>query len=65
MADGGSEIAGSARLELISGVRLLHPEDAVLEAMLKGWERQQLGGKGLQDKTRVPRNSGGLEFLPG
>jgi hypothetical protein len=34
---------GSARLELVSGVALLREEDAVLEAMLAGWARQQLG----------------------
>jgi len=32
---------GSARLELVEGVHLLHPEDAVFEAMLQGWGRQQ------------------------
>ncbi|MER5354660.1 tyrosine-type recombinase/integrase [Kitasatospora sp. NPDC002551] len=63
MADGRSEIEGSARLELIAGVRLLHPEDAVLEAMLKGWERQQLGGKGLQDKTVGGRRSVVRQFM--
>src|SRR6266540_3422221 len=35
------EPAGSARLELVEGVALLHPEDAVLEAMLRGWGRLQ------------------------
>src|SRR6266545_5123724 len=45
------EPAGSARLELVEGVALLHPEDAVLEAMLRGWERQQRGGRRLQPKT--------------
>nr|BBJ47559.1 hypothetical protein SAVMC3_01880 [Streptomyces avermitilis] len=42
---------GSARLELVEGVRLLHPADAVLEAMLTGWGRQQRGGRHLQEKT--------------
>jgi integrase/recombinase XerC len=45
------EQLGSARLELVDGVALLHPEDAVLEAMLTGWERQQRGGRRLQPKT--------------
>jgi hypothetical protein len=40
------EPEGSARLELVSGVALLREEDAVLEAMLEGWAKQQLGGRG-------------------
>ncbi len=28
---------GSARLVLLIGVTLLHPEDAVFDAMLEGW----------------------------
>ncbi len=47
VASGVLEPAGSARLELVSGVVLLHAEDAVLEAMLEGWAKQQLGGRGL------------------
>lgn len=42
--------AGSARLELVAGVHLLHPEDAVFEAMLTGWSRQQQARR-LQAKT--------------
>lgn len=42
---------GSARLELVDGVALLHPEDAVLDAMLSGWANQQRGGRRLQPKT--------------
>ena len=42
---------GAASLELVNGVTLLHPEDAVLAAMLEGWARQQVGGRRLQ----VPR----------
>ncbi|WP_435599802.1 hypothetical protein [Streptomyces sp. C10-9-1] len=30
---------------------LLHSEDAVFEAMLEGWARQQCGGRRLQLKT--------------
>ncbi|MDX2977405.1 tyrosine-type recombinase/integrase [Streptomyces microflavus] len=41
----------SARLVLLSGVSLLHPEEAVFEAMLEGWERQQRGGRQLQPDT--------------
>ncbi|MFI0037678.1 hypothetical protein ACH4NS_19645 [Streptomyces mutabilis] len=43
--------AGSARLVLLNGVTLLHPEDAVFDAMLEGWTRQQRGGRRLQTKT--------------
>lgn len=32
---------GSARLELVFGAVLLHPEDTVFEAMRTGWARQQ------------------------
>jgi hypothetical protein len=42
---------GAASLELVNGVTLLHPEDAVLAAMLECWARQQIGGRRLQ----VPR----------
>lgn len=34
----------SAQLVLLQGVSLLHPEDAVFEAMIEGWGRQQRGG---------------------
>jgi integrase/recombinase XerC len=37
---------GSARLELLDGVKLLHPEDSVTDAMLRGWGKQQRGGRG-------------------
>jgi site-specific recombinase XerD len=36
---------GSAHLELIAGVRVLHPEDTVVNAMLSGWRKQQIGGR--------------------
>ena len=42
---------GSARLVLLNGMTLLHPEDAVFEAMLESWTRQQRGGRRLQPKT--------------
>ena len=38
---GRADLAGAAHLELISGVVQLRPEDAVLEAMLRGWRAQQ------------------------
>jgi len=51
------EPQGSARLELVNGVALLHPEDAVLEAMLSGWAKQQRGGRRLQPKTIADRQA--------
>lgn len=42
---------GSARVELVQGVRLLHPEDAVFDAMVSGWGKQQLGGRRLGVET--------------
>ena len=38
---------GSARLMLASGVALLRADEAVFDAMLTGWARQQIGGRGL------------------
>ena len=35
-----AEMAGSARLVLVDGVALLHPEDQVFQAMLLGWRNQ-------------------------
>lgn len=58
MAEAGRAPVGSARLELVHGVPLLHPEDAVLEAMLTGWANQLRGGRRLAQSTiagyRVP-----------
>jgi len=49
--------AGSAKLELVEGVTLLHPEDAVFHAMLSGWARQQTA-RGLNaEATIAPRLS--------
>jgi integrase/recombinase XerC len=39
---GQEHIAGSASLCLADGVPLLHPEDQVFEAMLRGWRNQQM-----------------------
>ncbi|PBD02391.1 site-specific recombinase XerD [Streptomyces sp. Ag82_O1-15] len=44
-------ITGAARLELVDGIALLHPEDAVFEAMLSGFAKQQRGGRRLQKRT--------------
>lgn len=38
-------VPGSAHLELVQGVRHLHPEDDMVRAMLSGWAKQQLGGR--------------------
>ncbi|WP_231648621.1 hypothetical protein [Saccharothrix sp. NRRL B-16348] len=51
MDRGRGELPGSARLELVDGVALLHPEDAVLEAMLSGWDKQLRGGRRLNGGT--------------
>ena len=47
---GRGDLAGGAHLELVSGVAQLHPEDAMVEAMLRGWRAQQLA-RGLQQDT--------------
>lgn len=44
------ELAGSAQLELVSGVAHLRPEDALFEAMLRGWRAQQTA-RGLRSET--------------
>jgi integrase/recombinase XerC len=48
------DLDGAAHLELVQGVALLHPEDAVLEAMLRGWRAQQTA-RGLRAKTIAGR----------
>ena len=51
---GRSDLAGAAHLELVSGVVPLRPEDAMVEAMLRGWRAQQKA-RGLRDATVEPR----------
>jgi site-specific recombinase XerD len=51
---GRADLAGAAHLQLISGVVQLRPEDAVLEAMLRGWRAQQTA-RGLREDTIAPR----------
>ena len=51
---GRADLAGAAHLELVSGVVQLRPEDAVLEAMLRGWRAQQTA-RGLREDTIAPR----------
>ena len=48
------DLAGAAHLELVSGVVQLRPEDAMVEAMLRGWRSQQ-AARGLQEETIAPR----------
>lgn len=60
MSKGGLEavkLAGAANLELVSGVAQLRPEDAMFEAMLRGWRAQQKA-RGLHEDT-----IGGRELL--
>ncbi|MDH6502432.1 integrase/recombinase XerC [Streptomyces sp. SAI-149] len=51
------------RMILVDGVALLHPEDAVFDAMLEGWRRQQRGGRRLQPKTIGDRLSVVRRFM--
>jgi integrase/recombinase XerC len=43
-------LAGAASAELVDGVRQLRPEDAMVEAMLRGWRAQQ-AARGLRAET--------------
>src|SRR5881275_481473 len=51
---GRGDLAGVARLELVSGVVQLRPDDAMVEAMLRGWRAQQTA-RGLREDTIAPR----------
>ncbi|MGO8728244.1 MAG: tyrosine-type recombinase/integrase [Streptosporangiaceae bacterium] len=55
------ELAGSAHLELVSGVAHLRPEDAMFEAMLRGWRAQQIA-RGLRSETIDSREQLVLRF---
>jgi integrase/recombinase XerC len=59
---GRADLAGAARLELVSGVVQLRPEDAMFEAMLSGWRAQQ-AARGLRDDTIAPRERLVRRFL--
>ncbi|MFG2004797.1 tyrosine-type recombinase/integrase [Spirillospora sp. NPDC048911] len=59
---GQSDLAGAAHLELVSGVVQLRPEDALFEAMLRGWRAQQ-AARGLQESTIAPRERLVRSFL--
>jgi len=37
----GGDLAGAARLHVVAGAALLHPEEQLFEAMLEGWRAQQ------------------------
>jgi integrase/recombinase XerC len=51
---GRGDLAGAAHLELVSGVAQLRPEEAMLEAMLRGWRAQQKS-RGMRDETVADR----------
>jgi len=59
---GRADLAGAAHLELASGVAQLRPEDAMVEAMLRGWRAQQTA-RGLKDDTIMPRERLMRRFL--
>ncbi len=51
---GRGDLAGAAHLELVPDVVQLRPEDAMVEAMLRGWRAQQ-AARGLREDTRGKR----------
>jgi integrase/recombinase XerC len=51
---GRGDLAGAAHLELVQGVAQLRPEDAMFEAMLRGWRAQQ-AARGLREDTAGKR----------
>lgn len=59
---GRSDVAGAAHLELVSGVVQLRPEEAMVEAMLRGWRAQQ-GARGLREETIAAREQLVRRFL--
>ena len=59
---GRGDLAGAAHLELVSGVVQLRPEDAMFEAMLRGWRAQQMA-RGLREDTIAPRERLVRRFL--
>jgi integrase/recombinase XerC len=56
------DLAGAAHLELVGGVVQLRPEDAIFEAMLRGWRAQQTA-RGLRDDTMAEREQLMRRFL--
>ena len=57
-----ADLAGAAHMELVSGVVQLRPEDAMVEAMLRGWRAQQVA-RGLREDTVEPRERLVRRFL--
>nr|WP_156370937.1 tyrosine-type recombinase/integrase [Nocardia arizonensis] len=55
-------LAGAAHLELVSGVVQLRPEDAMFDAMLRGFRAQQMS-RGLKESTIAPRERLVRRFL--
>ena len=56
------DLAGAAHLELVSGVIQLRPQDAMVEAMLRGWRAQQTA-RGLREETIAERERLVRQFL--
>jgi integrase/recombinase XerC len=59
---GRVDLVGAARLELVSGVAQLRPQEAMFEAMLHGWRAQQTA-RGLREETMAPRERLVRRFL--
>nr|WP_218108711.1 tyrosine-type recombinase/integrase [Streptomyces sp. EN16] len=56
------DLAGAAHLELVSGVAQLRPQDAMVEAMVRGWRAQQ-AARGLREETVTARERLVRRFL--
>jgi hypothetical protein len=56
------DLAGAAHLAMVAGVVQLRPEDAMVEAMLRGWQAQQTA-RGLRDATITAREQLVRRFL--
>lgn len=56
------DLAGAAHLQLVEGVLALRPEDAMVEAMFRGWRAQQRA-RGLREATIGPREGLVRRFL--
>ncbi|WP_239591484.1 phage integrase N-terminal SAM-like domain-containing protein [Mycolicibacterium tusciae] len=52
----GRSWRGQAHLELVSGVVSLRPQDAMVEAMFRGWRAQQ-AARGLREETITSREN--------
>jgi integrase/recombinase XerC len=55
-------LAGAASAQLMDGVVPLRPEEAMVEAMLRGWQAQQ-AARGLREKTIGARERMVRRFL--